>query len=104
MRSRIVLGARGDRHLAYWCDACGRQHAPRIHADDTGSGGGVWSWNGSFARPTLSPNVDVNAALDPAFGARCDHFVLDGRLEYLAASTHAMAGRNVEMSLLSRST
>lgn len=105
MRSRVVGGRGGDRLLVYGCEGCGRRHAVRVGATDTGPGtGGVWSWNGSVARPTLMPAVRVNTEADPGIGPACHHFVLEGSLQYIAGTTHALAGMNVEIPLLSCSS
>lgn len=99
MRSRLVGGFGGDELLTYWCRGCGRRHAVRVRATDTGIGtGGLWSWNGSLSRPTLSPMVRINDVEDPGIGPRCPHIVHEGLISYGREATHALAGMSFEMT------
>lgn len=50
------------------------------------------------------PAVRVNTEADPGIGPACHHFVLEGSLQYIAGTTHALAGMNVEIPLLSCSS
>ena len=71
----------------FWCGGCGYCH----HLDTT-----RWKWNGDAVRPTVTPSLLVNAAQageDP----RCHIFVTDGKIQYLADCTHALAGQTVTM-------
>lgn len=75
--------------------------------------GAVWSFNGDFESPTLTPSVLVHghktlinhdlegAALTAPENIRmtptCHCFVTDGAIQFLADSTHALAGQTVIM-------
>lgn len=55
-----------------------------------------WTWNGSIERPTFTPSLLV---LSGTAGeeARCHSFITDGRIQFLADSTHRLAGQTVDM-------
>lgn len=56
----------------------------------------LWSWNGSFVRPTFSPSVLVREGDKTV----CHSFVRDGQIEFLSDCTHALAGKTVPMEAL----
>ncbi len=100
-RSRLADGRDGDRHLLFWCPGCERVHAPRVKAGRPGADtDGTWSWNGSLACPTLSPNVDVNLDAYP----RCNSYVRDGVIEFIGGTAHALAGQRHELTPLAGSS
>lgn len=102
MRSKLIGGFGGDELLTYWCRGCGRRHAVRVRATDTGPGtGGVWAWNGSLSRPTLSPSVRINVDANPRIGPRCQHIVHEGVISYDRETTHAYAGNSFEVTYTS---
>lgn len=92
--------------VEFMCPGCRRRHAIT-------SGPNAWTWNGDTVRPTFTPSVLVqphdtliNEDLDlPELVAegnrtrtpRCHSFVTDGRIEYLADSTHGLAGQTVDL-------
>lgn len=71
--------------------------------------GPTWSWDGSVDSPTLSPsiNVVVNRWEPPATPENprpgvqhevkyvCHSFISEGRIKYLADSTHEFAGQTL---------
>jgi len=80
----------------------------------------VWQWNGSCDSPTFSPSILIRSGHyvpdrakkdacwctynaehpdDPApFQCSiCHSFVTDGRIQFLADSTHKLAGQTVEI-------
>jgi hypothetical protein len=77
----------------------------------------VWEFNGDFDRPTIRESVLVrsghyapdnegvcwcsyHAEHPDASGfrcVRCHSYVTDGRIEFLPDSSHALAGRTVEL-------
>lgn len=83
----------------FWCPGCDGPHVVPLGADG-------WQLTGTDERPTLSPSVLVRGYLplpyDTPAGGRaggvCHLFVRDGRIEYLADSTHALAGEVVAMT------
>jgi hypothetical protein len=87
----------GRDRAQYWftCPGCNDAHA----IDER------WQFNGDFERPTFSPSFltwnDPNpAAMEGSkfrSGWRCHSFIRDGRIEFCADSTHALAGQAVAM-------
>jgi len=81
------------------CPACNTSHAV-----STAPGG--WGFNGDGNRPTFTPSVLVTHEAKPGAGpgfeewrtARaCHSFVTDGRIQFLADCTHALAGQTVDL-------
>lgn len=95
---------RGGDLLVFKCPGCQRNHGVRIRAlsspgDHDGPG---WEWNGDAERPTFSPSVLVtydgtDAGIDGAPPAVCHSFVVDGQIQFLADSTHGLAGQTVTL-------
>jgi hypothetical protein len=83
-------GHPGQRAVMYYCPACECGHG------GWSKGGGVWSWDGNEAAPTLSPSmlVDMERA-----GRRyvCHSVITAGVIEFLSDCTHALAGQRVPM-------
>ncbi len=89
-------------HLIFWCPGCNETHV-------VGYGAGVgprWCWNGSGDKPTFTPSIKVTHDAHPDASeefkewrtARCCHsFVTDGRIQFLADCTHALAGQTVDL-------
>lgn len=72
----------------------------------------VWSWNGDTEKPTLKPSIltkgtkeltDDQLAVIMAGGVVdpvpvvCHTWITDGRVQFLADSTHALAGQTVDL-------
>ena len=86
--------------LMFWCPACAYSHV--VHAASDGWTGPTWTFNGDGDRPTFSPSILVTTgrAVDPNFVLEagdppevCHSFVTDGRIQFLAECTHALAGQ-----------
>jgi hypothetical protein len=79
----------------FWCPGCETHHRitfPR------------WHFNGDLVKPTLTPSVLVTYEDGPKFTPkRCHLYVTNGQLHFLNDSTHALAGRAVEMSPIAES-
>ena len=98
----------GDAGVWFYCPGCETHHRIVV---------GRWSWNASEDLPTFAPSVLVRffqlspegiAMIDrgdpPPAGGRypgadvvCHSFVRDGRIEYLADSTHRYAGQTIDL-------
>lgn len=97
--SKIVALLRSDgshRGWMFYCPGCCTHH----HASG-------WDWNGSTDAPTFTPSILVtyngpDAGVDGAPPARCHMHVRDGRIEYLADCTHALAGLTVDIPELDK--
>lgn len=105
----IILRGHG---LWVWCPGCGEAHRPEVvSVDGSRPAGPCWDWDGNIERPTISPSLLVSgvqwAANEPfhdpnhnvaAGGATvCHSFIRDGHWQFLADSTHALAGQTVPM-------
>jgi len=64
-----------------WCPGCDRAHGYDSR----------WAFNGDLDRPTFTPSLVVEES------ALCHSFVTDGRIQFLADSTHALAGQTVDL-------
>lgn len=103
MAARGVLRTvAGGSHL-FFCPGCRGMH--RV--------GPGWSFNGDYDRPTFQPSVLVQGVEDltdeehgrvmagEAVTPRpfvCHSFVTDGRIQFLADSTHTLAGHTVDLA------
>lgn len=71
-----------DGILMVWCPGCDCAHGMNTR----------WSFDGNMERPTFSPSVLARTG-----GKVCHSFIRDGRIQFLADSTHALAGQTVEL-------
>lgn len=80
----------GIERLCWECDGCGEVHMIPIAGERS------WSWNGSAVSPTISPSILVRftRADTPVV---CHSFVVNGSVQFLSDSTHALAGQTVPM-------
>lgn len=113
-RAKIVIDAAGQPYgVRIDCPGCGGHHV----LPTTPGHGAQWSWNGNLERPTFSPSVLVRSGhyadgtppdrcclcanarewQKPSFCGVCHSFVRDGRIEFLADCTHALAGQTVDL-------
>lgn len=96
------------------CPGCGDLHVLPI----VSGYGARWTWNGNIERPTFSPGArfrnghyaEDRETSSPAgcyctdaddarpWGCyRCHGFIRDGRIQFLADCTHALAGQTVDL-------
>ena len=114
--SAVLRGGEGGR-LSFWCPGCDESHAIQVGAGP----GPRWGWDGNIERPTFTPSVLVTTGHyvqgydgggcwctfyrehPPAPGERvfacgqCHSFVRNGRIEFQADCTHALAGQTVDL-------
>jgi len=95
---RQVHGTTGEslgRGCWIWCPGCDEAHRPVI-ADEDGHEppGPVWGWDGNLTAPTFTPSVLVQGGPKNSV---CHSFIRNGRWEFLADSTHHLAGQTVDM-------
>lgn len=111
MAQRGVLRTIEGGPLGFWCPGCEEMHV-------VNSG---WTFDGNFDAPTFSPSVLVtNGHFSPGrppdagcwctYNAehpddpskfeckRCHSFVRAGRIEFLADSTHELAGQTITLT------
>ena len=60
-----------------------------FHGEDRRNG---WAWNNRDDFPTITPSVYMSVG-----DWKCHCFVKEGRIEYLADSTHDLRGKSVEI-------
>jgi len=79
--------------LMFWCPGCDGAHMVR-----TGVGPGPrWGYNGNPDKPTFTPSILVNPGGETPGVPLCHSFVVDGRIQFLSDSTHALAGQTVDL-------
>jgi hypothetical protein len=97
----MKIAKSGDCFM-FQCPACGCCHGPNSK----------WEFNGDFDKPTFSPSIKVTGKR-PITDAEilrinngekinlpnqiCHSYVKDGKIQFLADCTHAMAGQTVEL-------
>lgn len=80
------------------CPGCGTSHKFTR---------GKWTFNGDLVQPTFAPSMlttfrgwqlkyDIDVEFD-AVDTVCHSFVTDGRITFLADSTHHLAGQTVDL-------
>jgi hypothetical protein len=101
-----------DGGLYFKCPACRFVHGVRVTAPKTE----LWQWNGNVEKPTFSPSLLMQREtwtppVTPENLAEwrrqpweqvkvpsvCHSFITDGRIQFLADCTHAMAGQTVDI-------
>jgi hypothetical protein len=99
-----------DGRVSFWCPGCNRAHTITVFGPDG------WGWNGSIEKPTFTPSVlATHTVWDPPvtsenleeykrspweqvqIEAVCHSFVTAGQIQFLADSTHSLAGQTVEL-------
>jgi hypothetical protein len=79
--------------VAFWCPGCDRAHGlwVRPHPD-------AWEFNFDFVKPTFLPSVKATWEDGPNRDPKvCHSYVKEGLIEFLADSTHALAGKTVPL-------
>jgi hypothetical protein len=91
----IVDDAGATLGWIFWCAGCDHPH----WFPTSGAVSAVtWDFNGSRERPTFSPSLKNTWNEGPARVPKCCHlFLTDGRVEYCADSTHALAGKTIDL-------
>lgn len=86
------LGQGEDGSLWFFCKGCDAPHSLNV-----GSGPGPrWGYNDIPDAPTFTPSVLASWAEGPVKKV-CHSFVVGGRIQYLADSTHHLAGQTVDL-------
>lgn len=76
----------------FWCPGCEQAHAVHVGGDHPGP---KWGWNGSLDAPTFTPSILVKR--HAGYESVCHSFVTNGRIQFLADSTHPLAGQTVDL-------
>jgi hypothetical protein len=81
----------GERFVSFHCPGCEYGHQVRVAGKD------AWEWNGSSEKPTIKPSIFVNkGSANPGVPA-CHSVVTDGKINFLADCSHALAGKVVDL-------
>lgn len=76
--------------LVFHCPGCRELHGIWVDKPNPITGG-LWRWNGSMDKPTVSPSL-----LLPA-NPRCHAWIRDGLIEFLPDCDHPLAGQTVPL-------
>lgn len=95
----VRIGGNGTapgRSLWLWCPGCEDSHRVTVDVPN------AWTWDGNETAPTISPSILVSSHKTLAEGGvtstpQCHSFVRAGQWEFLADSTHMLAGQTVPM-------
>ena len=107
-----------DRHYAFHCPGCKNAHGLPVNGN-RGENGSGWQWNGSMDLPTFQPSILCRSTEMTEIGRSqydawmrgececpehlesrdtiCHSFVTDGKIQFLADCTHALAGQTVDI-------
>jgi hypothetical protein len=99
----------GDGAYGFYCPGCEHEHI--YYTDGRHSNGLTWGFNGNMDKPTFSPSLlnkwgkKVNPNWEEpeetpptkGWSGICHLFVTDGKIIYCSDSTHAYAGKTIEM-------
>jgi hypothetical protein len=103
--SKILLDT---GHAGFYCEGCKRPHFINVNLE----GPPKWGFNGSETAPTFTPSIlakyrhpkgysngnPAPAGFDGEYITDiCHSFVTDGKIQYLADSTHEFAGQTIEL-------
>lgn len=87
--------------IGHWCPACRAMHAVAI--DQPNAKGEQWQWNGSMARPTFTPEINIawgdqaDARYKGLPGGRCHYTLTDGVITFFPDCSHVL--RNMSVAL-----
>lgn len=105
---------RSDELVAFWCPGCNEAHHVNVGTDGCGP---AWGFNENGDAPTFTPSVFLRSGHHmPGCGAECwctfearfgrpspfacvscHSFVTNGRIQFLADCSHALAGQTVDL-------
>lgn len=80
-----------EQWIAFHCPGCEHGHSIPV------SGPRAWNWNGNVDEPTLTPSILVNAGSGNPTAPICHSYVTNGRIQFLADCTHALANKIVDL-------
>lgn len=64
-----------------------------VQLKGTRAGTGNWTWNGDCEKPTLKPSLVLAIGSD----TKCHTWITDGKVQFLADSTHELSGTTVDL-------
>lgn len=115
----MKVGIMRNGEVAFDCPGCGEIHVLPVEPAANGTPRPIWGFNGNLEAPTLTPSVLATSGHymqghrgpkcwctyeeehpgqpAPFKCGRCHSFVTDGRIQFLADCTHALAGTTVDL-------
>lgn len=88
--------AEGMPDVVFQCPGCNCGHG--VWTSKPNHLGARWTWNGDMDRPTFDPSVLINVSNAPGTPRHvCHSYVRDGQIQFLADSTHELAGKTVPL-------
>jgi hypothetical protein len=84
-----------DGVYAFACPGCRCGHVIPVAGKQP-----TWGWNGSIDAPTFMPSICVHGKSlveNKWTDFTCHSFVNDGKIQFLSDSTHAFAGKTVDL-------
>jgi len=107
MKFKNVENTDGTHYgVTFKCPGCAMSHTLPNQNSRPDYVGPRWTFNGDYAKPTLSPSISARGAMkldepdetkDWDADAICHSFVTDGRIQFLGDCTHALAGQTVDL-------
>ena len=95
--NRLTKDGVSYQSLMFMCPGCKVWGASGLHILPVNVSGSIdrpsWTWDGNLELPTLSPSI-LSHYRD---GDRCHSFLRNGLFEFLADSTHPLAGTTVDI-------
>src|SRR5574337_834951 len=104
-----------DPDVMFFCPGCNCGHGVWVTGPNKKSKS-TWTWNGSLDKPTFSPSIKITyeTAVPPVTPENLDEFkrnpwpqtkevkichshVTDGKITFCPDSTHALAGKTVDL-------
>jgi hypothetical protein len=87
---KVRVQTYAEGHLfSFLCPGCSHVHTYHTLPDNEP----VWDWNGSVSKPTFYPSYRIRWG----DGQCCHFFVTNGRIAFEPDSTHALAGKTVDL-------
>ncbi len=89
-----------DGAYNHMCPGCGYEHW--IPVDRPGRNGHRWTFDGDVEKPSFHPSINYSRGLQEGGTHRCHYWLKRGVIQFLPDSTHALAGRVVDLPNLTR--
>lgn len=77
-------------HARFHCPGCECSHVIPVEGPQ------AWGWNRDSEKPTITPSILVRGGKESG-PTVCHSFITDGKIQFLADCTHALAGQTVEL-------
>jgi hypothetical protein len=85
----------GDPDYVFECPGCECHHG--IWTSGRNQNKAIWQFNGDLNKPTVSPSIRVRFHHKEKGNIVCHSFIKNGVIEFCKDSTHALAGKTVEL-------